>query len=84
MDIIRVLRELNASLVYYRENFSSSSIKTVYLSGDAAGMESLAEEAGAKSGIDARMLSLKSAVRQGAVLGMSACFSAACGAASEI
>lgn len=84
IDIIRVLRELNASLVYYRENFSSSSIKTVYISGDAGGIESLAEEAGAKSGIDARMLSLKSVVRQGAVPGLSACFSAACGAASEI
>jgi Tfp pilus assembly PilM family ATPase len=84
MDIIRVLRELNASLVYYRENFSSAPMKTVYISGDAGGMESLAEEAGAKSGIDARMLSLKSAVRQGAVLDMSACFSAACGAALDI
>ena len=40
IDIIRVLRELNASLVYYRENFSSSSIKTVYISGDAGGIES--------------------------------------------
>ena len=84
LDIIRVLRELNASLVYYRENFSSAPIKTVYLSGDAEGIEALAEEAGAKSGIDARVLSLKSAVRQGVVPGMSACFSAACGAASEI
>lgn len=84
MDFIRVLRELNASLVYYRENFSSAAIKTVYLSGDAAGIETLAEEAGTKSGIDARMLSLKSAVRQGSVTDMSACFSAACGAASEI
>jgi type IV pilus assembly protein PilM len=84
MDIIRVLRELNASLVYYRENFSSAPMNTVYLTGDAEGMEGLAAEAGAKSGIDARMLSLGSAVRQGAALDMSACFSAACGAASEI
>ncbi|MHB8174420.1 MAG: type IV pilus biogenesis protein PilM, partial [Nitrospirota bacterium] len=84
MDVIRILRELNASLVYYKENFSSAPVRTVYLTGDAGGMETLAKDAVSKSGIDARVFSLKSAVQPGAVTNLPVCFSAACGAASEI
>ncbi len=84
MDVIRILRELNASLVYYKENFSSAPVRTVYITGDAGGVNELAREASARSGIDARVFSLASAVQPGAVTNLPACFSAACGAALEI
>ncbi len=84
LDVIRILRELNASLVYYKENFSSAPVRTVYITGDAGGVDELTKEASARSGIDARAFSLASAVQPGAAVNLPACFSAACGAALEI
>ncbi len=84
IDVIRILRELSASLIYYKENFSSAPIRTVYLTSDTGGVYELAKEASARSGIDARVFSLESAVRPVSAANLPACFSAACGAAFGI
>jgi Tfp pilus assembly PilM family ATPase len=84
LDVMRVLRELTASLTFYKENYAPTPVGRVYIAGDAHGLEDIASEVRANSTIVASVLVLDK-VLHGAVGGgrpLSA-YGAACGAALE-
>jgi len=78
LNIPAVLRELTASLTFYRENYADSPVGRVYISGDFEGLEGLAEEVGRNLPLSASLLDLGKVV-QGGPGGLA--LSAACGAA---
>ena len=85
--VTRMVRELNASVTFYRENYGRNAVETVYLTGDMAGLREVSEEitrsAGLKSGLldPSRVLTLNRRVTVGP--GSLSAYSAACGAAWE-
>jgi len=79
-----VLRELHASLTYYRENLSGNQVGLLYMCGDMDDLKGAASEFSRKTELEARALSLSDVLQPGAVshgIDKGIIFSAACGAA---
>ena len=86
VDPIRVLRELTASLTYYKENFAETEVRTVFITGDAAGLGVIAAGIEGNSELKAEVLNFEKAISRGGGISIDAdalhAFGAACGAAS--
>jgi len=86
-DVTRVLRELTASLTFYRENYADTDVGKVFISGDVVNLKNIAEEVCANSAMKAQVLDLDKAVSISAAQASGAAgviaYSAACGAALE-
>jgi Tfp pilus assembly PilM family ATPase len=87
ITVTRLLRELNASLTYYRENYADTPMGKVFLTGDFGQLDEMAVEIRENSDAEPVVLELSGAVQPGreAVKSGPALrpFSAACGAALE-
>ena len=84
LDVMRVLRELNASLTYYKENYAETPVTRVYISGDAGALEEIAAEVRGSSSIEARVLSMDAVVKSPDGKAPPLAYGAACGAAVEL
>ncbi|HEY3346407.1 MAG TPA: pilus assembly protein PilM [Nitrospirota bacterium] len=84
-DVNRVMRELSASLTYYRENFADTPVARVYITGDDGGLKDLSVKIRENTPIDARVLDIEKVVKSGKapVGALLLSYSAACGAATE-
>jgi Tfp pilus assembly PilM family ATPase len=87
MTATKLLRELNATVTYYRENFGEAPVSKVFLTGDFAPLEEMADEIRKRTDSEAVVLELGQAVQPGRT-GVEAGpalrpFSAACGVAME-
>ncbi len=83
----KLLRELNATVTYYRENFGEAPVSKVFLTGDFGPLEEMADEIRKRTDSEAAILELGQAVQPGRI-GVEAgpalrLYSASCGAAME-
>ena len=87
MTATRLLRELNATVTYYRENFGEAPVSKVFITGDFGPLEEMADEIRKRTDSEAIVLELGQAVQAGRSAVESGPslrpFSAACGAAME-
>ena len=85
MAVTRILRELNASLTFYRENYGDSPVEKVYMTADDPDrIKLISEEVGKNSILKTTVLDLGLVLdRWGAKEHSSPAFGAACGAALE-
>jgi len=87
-DPVSVLRELGASLTFYRENFSSSPVELVYAGCPAGMLEGIREKLGDDTPLDLRLLPLDKALAVGGSAGAGGSelyqYNAACAAAMEV
>ncbi|MBI5190391.1 MAG: pilus assembly protein PilM [Nitrospirae bacterium] len=86
LDASRVVRELNASLVYYKENYAQTPVGRVFITGDSGWVNGIANDVRENSSLDATVLDPGKVVDgsrvQSAPGGLPA-YTAACGAALE-
>jgi Tfp pilus assembly PilM family ATPase len=86
MGVTGVLRELNASLVYYKENYAETQVSKVFVAGDYPGLGGIAGEVRG-GGTHAAVLELGKVVQLGAGASRPSdellAYGAACGAAME-
>jgi len=85
MAVTRILRELNASLTFYKENYGDSPVEQVYMTADDPDrIKLIADEVGKNSTLKTTVLDLGLALdRWEAKKYSSPAFGAACGAALE-
>ncbi len=85
MAVTRILRELNASLTFYKENYGDLPVEKVYMTADDPDrIKLIADEVGKNSTLKTAVLDLGLALeRWGGNEYSSPAFSAACGAALE-
>ena len=86
VDVNRVLKELSASVTFYKENYSETQVERVYVTGDSEAVKEVVEEAGRSTTMKASLLDPEKVVDKGSALPQGASFfayCAACGAATE-
>jgi hypothetical protein len=85
LAVIRILRELNASLTFYKENYGNLPVEKVYMTADDSDrIKLIAEEVGKNSTLRTAVLDLGLVLDRGGAAGyFSPAFGAACGAALE-
>lgn len=85
MTVTRILRELNASLTFYKENYGDLPVEKVYMTADDSDrIKLIADEVGKNSTLKTTVLDLGLALEKwGGKEYSSPAFSAACGAALE-
>ena len=86
IDTTRVLRELIASLTFYKENYADTPVAKVYIAGDIERLEDVADEVRRNSAFEAILLEMGSVVKahgKAADGQVPSAFAAACGAALE-
>jgi len=87
LGITMVLKELDASLTFYKENYSDTRVSRVYMGGDHTGLGGMAEEVNRSTDMKAEVLDLgkvaQAPVSASRPAGGLLAYSAACGAAVE-
>lgn len=84
LDVMRVLRELDASLTFYKENYSPTPVGRVYVAGDAPLLGEIAAEVRDNSTISVSVLEPEKVMLGGRDARPLFAYGAACGAALEI
>jgi len=75
-----IVKELSASLTFYKENFGRAPVTRVFVTGDFAGLGAAADEAGTAVQAEVSLLDIEKTLQGGAGLSF---YGAACGAALE-